>query len=291
MSTYNGSRFLRQQIDSILAQKGVATDLLVRDDGSDDGTQDILDEYQKKLHLEWFQGENMKPARSFLHLLLMSHEADYYAFADQDDYWKKDKLLTAVQMLGNEMEKPALYFSQTELADAALRPLRVNEIHPLLTFGESLIYEFIPGCTMVMNRALRDLVNRYAPEYVPMHDVWIYSIAQAVGAHIVFDRTPHLLYRQHDSNTIGQGRGWWHEWKRRWRRLASHEHSRYRRACALLEGYAAWMNDENKQLLEDFVESKHHLGKRLMMCRDRRLRCGNITTQRLFWVNLLTNQY
>ena len=85
------------------------------------------------------------------------------------------------------------------MTDATLKPTGIIEIEPLLTFGESLVYEFIPGCTMVFNRKLRDIVNRYSPAYLPMHDVWIYSVALAVGAKIYFDKSPHILYRHHRS--------------------------------------------------------------------------------------------
>lgn len=57
-------------------------------------------------------------------------------------------------------------------------------INPRLTFGEALTYQFIGGCTMVLNQSLRDIIIKYTPNYQPMHDVWIYSIAQAIGAHI-----------------------------------------------------------------------------------------------------------
>ena len=69
MSTYNGERYLRQQIDSILQQEGVKVQLLVRDDGSTDNTLDILNGYAQKGLLKWYQGENLKSARSFLTLL------------------------------------------------------------------------------------------------------------------------------------------------------------------------------------------------------------------------------
>ena len=100
MSTYNGETYLKEQIDSILAQEGIRVKLLVRDDGSKDSTQQILDDYSKRGLLEWYKGENLKSARSFMNLVdTVSLDADYYAFSDQDDFWEKDKLSRAIDML------------------------------------------------------------------------------------------------------------------------------------------------------------------------------------------------
>lgn len=292
MSTYNGERYIGEQIDSIMAQENVEVDLLVRDDGSKDSTLALLEACKGKGILHWYKGDNLGPARSFLDLLANSSaDADYYAFSDQDDYWQPEKLDVAVEMLTTAGNAPALYFSRTQMTDAELHPTDIVEINPLLTFGESLVYEFIPGCTMVMNRALRDIVNRFSPGYLPMHDVWVYSVALAVGAKVYFDKNPHILYRQHGNNTIGQGYSLWHEWKRKWDRFANSEHSRSRRAIEIRKGYMPLVKEENLVLLNDFIEARHQICKRLALCFDRRLSCARKSTQLLFRIALLFNTY
>lgn len=293
MATYNGGHFLEEQIDSILQQQKVSVSLLIRDDGSSDNTIDILSRYQERGALRYFSDDvHLGPAKGFLYLLRQSSDdASYYAFSDQDDYWGKDKLSIALDKLKEFGCRPALYFSRTQLTDEHLNRLPSPQINPVLTFGESLIHEFIPGCTMVMNKPLRDIVNSYEPLYLPMHDVWIYSVALAVGAQIVFDREPHILYRQHGNNTIGQGYSIWHEWKRRWSRFSSNEQSRSRRAMEIRKGFASVLVPENLALLDDFVSGKYSLMKRIRLMGDRRLRCTVKTTQMLFWLNILINKY
>lgn len=290
MSTYNGERFLKEQIDTVLNQREVDVDLLVRDDGSRDSTLSILGEYKGKGKLDWYEGQNLGPALSFMSLLKDSHEADYYAFCDQDDFWQEEKLAVAVELL-DAFDCPALYFSRTQLTDAELNPTQIVEIDPLLTFGESLVYEFIPGCTMVLNRKLRDIVNRYMPEYLPMHDVWVYCIALAVGAKVVFDKQPHILYRQHSTNTIGQGYSRWHEWHRRWHRLVNSEHSRFRRACQLEKGFSNDMKGNNAELLRKFIRAKKSFLTRLSLCFDKNYDCARKDTRLLFNISLLLNSY
>lgn len=100
ISTYNGEKYIRDQIESIMSQKVDAQiDIIVRDDGSTDKTKDILEEYSKQKKLKWYTGENLKPANSFFNLLIQNETYDYYAFADQDDYWKNDKLRRAIEKI------------------------------------------------------------------------------------------------------------------------------------------------------------------------------------------------
>ena len=102
MSTYNGEKYIREQIDSILHQKDVKVDIVVRDDGSKDNTQNILKNYSSKYkNIKWSQGDNVGPCKSFLELLYSSGEYEYYAFADQDDYWYPNKLKAATEKMKN----------------------------------------------------------------------------------------------------------------------------------------------------------------------------------------------
>ena len=291
MSTYNGEKYLREQIDSILGQRGVEVSLLVRDDGSTDATLTILDEYKESGRLDYYCGNNLGPARSFMHLLQNAPASDFYAFSDQDDKWMDDKLFTAITSLEGHESEPALYFSQTQLIDAGLNNIPSVIIHPKLTFGESLIYKFIGGCTMVMNHRMREAVGNFLPEIMPMHDIWIYSIALGIGAFVHFDPTPHMFYRQHGNNTVGLGQGAAYEWKKRFKRFTAKNDERYLQARELSNGYHYKLTAPNAALLTLFLEGKTSVGKRLRMLTSSRLRCADRTTQLLFWINLLFNKY
>lgn len=292
LSSYNGETYLEEQLDSIIAQKDVRTGILVRDDGSTDGTCDILDRWQQKGDLRWYRGENMGPARSFMELLRQAGDSCYYAFSDQDDYWLPDKLKTAVDRLEGYDKRPALYFCQTELVDRNLNRVNSVIIHPRLTFGESLVYQFVGGCTMVMNGALRDIILKYEPKYLSMHDVWIYDVAQAIGAHVVFDHISHILYRQHGGNVTGQTTSVMTEWKHRTGRIVKRElHSRWKVAREIYQGYYELMPEENRQILTDFIDGKTHLKQRLRLLRDRRFRCGDRGTYRHFKMAVMANIY
>lgn len=291
MSTYNGDKYLRELIDSILAQDGVDVSLLVRDDGSTDGTLDILTEYKKKGLLSFYSGENLGPQRSFMHLLQNAPESEYYAFADQDDVWLNDKLSCAVSMLRNNDDKPALYFSQTQLVDENLNYKESKSINPFLTFGESLVYKYVSGCTMVLNNKLRlYFLCKYSCA-IPMHDMWIYLVAMSVDSYVVFDSTPHILYRQHSSNVIGLGHSFLYDWKVRIKHFLFQTNIRSKQAMLLKSCYGEMIPEHNLRILNLFLDGKKSFMKRLQIFFDKNIRCADTMTQILFWINLFFNKY
>lgn len=292
MSTYNGERYLCQQIDSILGQEGVEVNLLVRDDGSTDNTLDILESYAQKGQLKWYQGENLKSARSFLKLLQDSDKCDFYAFADQDDYWEADKLKVAIEYLLDYGEDTyALYLAQPQAADQNLNPLPTIQFKPLNTFGESLVYRFAMGCTMVMNNKLRDVIISYEQQYPCMHDLWTYTIAHAIGAKVIWDDTPHTLNRQHGNNVVGLGEGLLEIWSARLRRLCGKEEERYHQNAEIRKAFRDLMPQENMDTIDLFVQAKHSFMKRLKLVTSPKYRCSNRMTYLLFLLSAAINRY
>lgn len=208
MSTYNGEKYLRQQIDSLLDQEGVEVDIRVRDDGSTDQTLSILDEYQQQGLLHYYIGENLKTARSFLQLVLDSPESKYYAFSDQDDVWNKNKLNRAISLIEEHesmTEKPVLYAGSFKMTDQNLRGIPGGEGHfTTQTFANAIVYSCCTGCTIVMNKSLRDyLKSKPLPQHMLMHDDWVHKVCLGVGGKVVFDSKPMMLYRQHGNNVDG----------------------------------------------------------------------------------------
>lgn len=209
LSTYNGAKYLREQIDSILAQDNIKDiNVLARDDGSSDGTQDILEEYAKNnKNFSWYQGENVRPARSFWDLLCKTEDSDFYAFADQDDVWDHDKVKIAYESIKDfDQSKPALYIGDVRTVDGELNLLSPHMVERGIPFDypHALIKDLCPGCTQLFNKATRDLAVIYDPVKYNMyiHDWTIYLIATCFGS-VYFDEEPHMSYRQHGKNVMG----------------------------------------------------------------------------------------
>ena len=215
MSTYQGERFVAEQLRSILGQLPPSGRVLVRDDGSRDGTAAIVDGLaDPRVQLQ--RGANLGFGGSFLTLLLQAPaDADLVMFADQDDVWLPGKVERAWQHLLPLGDTPGLYGSAQMLVDAQLHPLQATPPWPgPPSFAGALTENMITGCTAALNRAAVQLLQRAGvPAGVRFHDWWLYLVVSAFGQ-VVFDEQPTLLYRQHGQNQIGHGAGWLgHQWQ------------------------------------------------------------------------------
>lgn len=206
MSTYNGEKYLDQQIDSILNQVGVDVELLIRDDGSSDSTISIIKKYSEKdKRVKIYTGNNLESARSFFDLVKHATYADYYAFSDQDDVWDSKKLYNAVHALEHYNSKiPLLYYCNMKVVDEQLNFLRMmHSARKRTDFRYSVLVEYYAaGCTMVFNNAALELCQNNMPEGEIMHDTWMEILCQFFGK-VIYDPRPFIKYRQHGNNVIG----------------------------------------------------------------------------------------
>ncbi|MEY3251798.1 MAG: hypothetical protein RL227_771 [Pseudomonadota bacterium] len=210
LSAYNGSEFIVEQIRSILAQLPPSGMVIVRDDGSTDGTAEVVDTLNdNRVRVE--RGNNLGFGASFLTLLtLVPNDAGLVMFSDQDDVWLPGKIGRAGAALARCGGAPALYGSAQMLVDEALRPLGPTAPWSAgASFRGALTENIITGCTAALNApAVRLLQQSGAAPGVRFHDWWCYLVISAFGQ-VVFDDQPTLLYRQHGRNQIGHGAGWW----------------------------------------------------------------------------------
>lgn len=206
MSTYNGERYLREQLDSILSQDVENLSIVVRDDGSSDGTVSILAEYESRGDIRLIRGENMGYVRSFFAALKAAGNHDYYCFADQDDIWLPDKISAAVTMIeDSHLTGPVLYASELLYCDEKCENPRKSHLNRIGFSPMSMIYEIIcSGNTQVLNHELKELVMRPGCERAFGHDWWTGLVAVCFGE-IVWDDTPHLLYRRVEDSESPSG--------------------------------------------------------------------------------------
>lgn len=254
MSCYNGERFLRQQIDSILAQQCDAqVELWVRDDGSTDGTAAILQSYADAGKLRWYQGENCKPAKSFLDLVRHCEGYDFYAFADQDDVWYPEKLQAGLDRL-KSLSGPGLAFANAHLVSGDLSDLgrNVYQKTPRCDFYSLLCGANVMGCTAMFNRALADLVRGVAmPEKLIMHDVYLAVLCALFDGTVVYDPAPYMDYRQHGANAVGAQWTKWAALKNRLHRITGKAKvSISEQAQSLLTLYPDIPNENHLQFLK-----------------------------------------
>ena len=215
LSTYNGEKYLPRQLESLVAQQGVEVELLVRDDGSQDTTTAILDEWQNKGLLSWYKTANLGPGKSFMELLQTAKAGSYYAFCDQDDVWLPNKLRVTMDKM-KEVElanpgKPVIVHTDMHVVDENLNIIhdsfwRSSGLRPdiLRTFPFLCICNCVNGCTIVMNDIARKLIlDKYVEHDVIIHDVISALTVAYHGGIIDYVNLPTVLYRQHSSNVVG----------------------------------------------------------------------------------------
>lgn len=291
LSTYCGERFVREQLDSLLEQEGVEVRVLVRDDGSSDGTKSILKEYVEA-HTDVItvvSGENIGWRRSFFELLSMARRLpeayDYYAFCDQDDIWLPKKLCKAVERIATLDTELRLYCSNLYYYKNGVNRGEIKHGEYRATAENCLIRNYATGCTIVFNRPMLEIMTSRMPKMEVNHDTWAYQVAVLLGS-VYIDKEAYILYRQHEANQIGIRSGWREVWSRRLRslRASMKRHDRERQAQELERCFADIMPADSLTAVRKVARYRSNPRRRLSLATDCRYTTGLRSND--FWLRL-----
>lgn len=298
MSTYNGERYLQTQIDSIFAQEGVEVCLMARDDGSTDRTISILEANATDKPITIQKGNNCGSARSFMRLVHdVPLDADYYAFCDQDDKWLPQKLICAIKRL--EMKKinqPMVYYSNVRRVGANLEDIKdpFDKNYHTESFEATMVETAAPGCTMVVNRTMVELLRLYDPKYLSMHDSWTIRVCAAVGGTVCYDADSYILYRQHEDNVIGgvekMSYGSIGLFLYRAKKFFDFSEKTGEIAKELWEGYQKQIPDKNKKIIGQILKCRTSGWSRCCVAFGRKIKTGYALQDMKFTVKVLLNQ-
>tara|TARA_B000000460_G_scaffold63466_1_gene43188 strand:- start:1 stop:942 length:942 start_codon:yes stop_codon:yes gene_type:complete len=226
LSTYNGTKYLEEQLDSILNQTYSNYVIVARDDGSYDDTIQLLNKYAKKFtdkfHLLEQDLLNLGASDSFSYLIeyvlenkqSLGLESAYMMFCDQDDIWSLEKIHKQIdEMLKVEKQQtgtkpiPVLIHSNLRVVSEEKSLIAESFVHyqgleiERNRFTNLVISNVVTGCTVFINEALARKAVPVSKEAI-MHDWWLSLVASAFGK-LVFIDAPLVSYRQHDANAIG----------------------------------------------------------------------------------------
>ncbi|MEE8886442.1 MAG: glycosyltransferase family 2 protein [Eubacteriales bacterium] len=273
LATYNGEKYLREQLDSLFAQTYQGFRILVRDDGSTDGTMHILREYALhhagKIEIIHDNAGGGNPARNFIQLMKHS-TAGYVMFCDQDDYWFPDKIQVMLQRMQVEEKRaadgaaPILVFSDYRVADSHLNPMPVNESHLQIarfykSFNRLLVQNYVTGCATMINKTACQMAGDY-DERILMHDWWVALYVSAMGR-IVHIPMKLMYYRQHNNNDVGARDVKSMQYrieKLKDRNVRNSKYSYYGQAELLKERYFSEMSADARKTLSDFLEIQNY---------------------------------
>ncbi len=213
MATYNGEKYVAEQIESILNQTYSAIRLIISDDASTDGTRQILQEYaekDKRIQL-FFQENNLGYIGNF-EFLLTKVENEIFMLCDQDDVWKEDKIQKTYEKC--QIEQADLVFTDLEVVDEHLKTIYPSfNDYMLLTrkikkyssdYRMQYLYNCVTGCTLLSKK-------KYIPDMLPLpkeskyvvHDLWIALTVMLKGGKVAYLDEKTIYYRQHGNNQIG----------------------------------------------------------------------------------------
>lgn len=212
LATYNGDRFLGDQLMSFLRQSHSHWELVASDDGSKDSTLSLLETFKANVSqpVTVVSGPKQGFWQNFMSLLGRQSKGDYFALSDQDDIWLPEKLANAIRFLSTvDVARPAVYFTRTQLIDEKNRIIGMSRLFRRPPeFRNALVQNIGGGNTMVLNRAAHQLLALVpAGTNIVSHDWWIYQVVTGAGGIAHYDPEPGLQYRQHGRNIVGSNSG------------------------------------------------------------------------------------
>lgn len=269
MGTYNGEKYLAEQLQSIASQTYTNWKLIVSDDGSTDSTCKIIEQfalsYPDKVVLHKGPGKGF--AANFLNMLQRSDIiSEFYAFCDQDDIWLDGKLETAVMQLNSvPQNKYKLYGSRTKLIDSYGNFIGYSPCFTkALSFNNALLQSYAGGNTMVFSRGLKQLFETFPVDLkIVSHDWILYIICSAMNGAVIYDKEPKILYRQHGGNLVGSNSSLLSKVKRFNRLFAGEFKTWSKMNCIALDCIKEKMPNENQTNYVRFNSLKKGLVKRI----------------------------
>lgn len=296
LSSYNGENYLEEQISSILSQEGVGVYLYIRDDGSSDSTEMLLQRYSNDNRISIIRGENVGCKSSFYKLAEIAYASDmdfqYFAFSDQDDVWCQGKLRNAISVLeAKKQTTPCLYGSNYNLVDKNLNYIGYKKNKSKFTFGESLFSNSVIGCSMVFNKALLKLFLMSTPSDMFMHDCYIKTICLGVGGEFFFDQNPNLLYRQHGHNVIGGIRSKKERMASFLSSITTQNSYAFDTAVSMKKNYRGLLTEDALRLTDEVLSYKNSVVKKLNLLVSRELETDSISSNLKVKLQILFNKF
>jgi glycosyltransferase involved in cell wall biosynthesis len=298
LSTYNGEKYIIEQLKSLATQSYVNTKVYIHDDGSTDKTVELIKNFIRfntsKIQFILLDDEKkLKYPECFIKTLVNIPKSEYYAFCDQDDIWYPDKIERGVNSLKG-FNKPALYFTAVDYVDENLTFIRRSRFAKYATNVEKYgLQEFIfggepMGMTFLFNHKVKEAIDKsYFMGKRNFKDGYIKLYAAACGK-IIYDKKPSAQYRRHPqavTNTINPStivKRYLGEIKHLLTQDASYQREIL---CFLIDNYSDQMSIQNQKLIILFSKPGHRLKKILWPKRFRVVFWDEVFYRLLFFLN------
>lgn len=296
MSTYNGIENLERQIESIIKQEEVDISILIRDDGSTDGTIELINKLQNKYlnKIRLIIGENIGWKSSFINLLFDVGDYDFYGFSDQDDYWLPRKVIECINLMKNDNEKvPKLAHCNSISVDENLQKRNENEnrIKKPPNHKIAITTEIFQGCGMIWNKEAMKLVLKYKPKNKNIaHDYWVGIICYFFGK-IYFTEESYFYHIRYANNSSTDGNVLKGRINRIKKIFSKSKIAYMNPAEDLLEGYADLLLENDIKFLKDLINYKKNFLIKLKLLFDGDFRKISFMPTLLLKFSILINKF
>lgn len=298
MSTYNGEKFISEQINSIMNQVDVNTILTIRDDGSSDKTVSIINEMQKKYkrRIELICGENIGYKKSFLQLLTLAKKADYYGFSDQDDVWMPEKCVRAIEKLEQSENQISLYASGVIVADEELNYIKKTDVsNMILSIPSVFTRHRLAGCTYIFSEELKHMAEsfsnmNYIQNEMPSHDFTVFSCALAFGK-VEVDDESFIYHRRYDKSLTAGGNGIKKRIAIEFNNVFKKKNEKFHLANEMIARYDKEINAKDYAFLHMVSEYKKNGIIKLKLLFFKGLSCGNLLCDIEARIKILIGNY
>ena len=298
MSTYNGKYRIEKQVESIINQNDVDIHILIRDDGSQLETVDLLKKIEKKYptKVDIKYCENIGWKRSFINLLFMAPgDYDFYGFSDQDDIWFPNKIINCIKAIEESetiVDKPILAHCAAVTVDESLQKCKEQEkrVKEPESHKMAITTEYFQGCAMLWNSNAMKLITRYKPNNKNLaHDYWVGLLCYLFGT-VCYVSEPQFYHIRYSNSTSSDG-----DYKagrvNRLKDLMSSGDAYMVPADDLLNGYKALMKDEDIETLSKIINYKHSAKDKLKLIFDSEFRRPSKSSTMILKLAILTNRY
>jgi glycosyltransferase involved in cell wall biosynthesis len=296
MSTYNGSRNIIRQVESIFKQVEVEVSIYIRDDGSDIETISVLKKLEEihkgRLNIEF--GENIGWKRSFLELVYNSDlDYDYYGFSDQDDIWMEDKLQSCIHLMELDTKEGLKLAHCNSLSVDEYLQLREEQEKRIPcppSYKSAIATEYFQGCGMVWNLNAMKLIKQYKPQNMNLaHDYWVGLICYMFG-NIYFCEAAKFYHVRYGNNSSEDG----NVFKGRMNRLKGilrKDNIYMNPAEDLCIGYMQLLENDVQLFLTRVSTYKHNKKNKMQTLLDKDFRRPTKYATLLFKISILLNLY
>lgn len=294
MTTYNPNNYIIEQVDSIMRQKKVEVEIVLRDDGSTHKKH--LEKIRNNPKITFLEGENLGVEKNIIELMKYAYENkreySYFAYSDQDDFWLEEKLISGISKLKKmDNTKPNLYYSNLSVSDENLQFSHYLFKKGIVknTVSQSLAQVFTFACTCIFNMKMIDRMIHSKVSQIGVDSALYYNAIFFGNA--LYDDNSYILYRQHGNNVSGAKEKGLKYLFNKIKLFKKMERVFENNAKCLLKEWKNELDEEQKEKLLLVANYRQSIANKIKLLCNKEIRVGYYPKEFFRWIRIILNRY